>query len=190
LSRQAHFLLVLLTAAACNREPGPGDSCKPTDIRCVDPKTELACQKGVFMAAPCKGPMGCREDNKHLTCDTTGNAEGDSCSTDGEGTAQCIGDKQRITCRSGTYTIDFCRGPAGCRSDVGSVRCDQTKGEPGDPCHGNTSACSGDGKSVLSCHADRLAVAAQCPGEGGCSISEREVSCDLGKKEDDKKKGK
>jgi hypothetical protein len=174
--------------SSCNREPVAGDSCKPTDIRCLDPKTELACQKGTFIAAPCKGPMGCREDGKHLTCDATGNAEGDPCSLDDEGAAQCIGDKQRVTCRSGHYTLDFCRGPGGCRLEEGSVRCDQSIGQIGDPCHGSTNACSPDKKSVLSCHGDRLATAATCPGEGGCSVTDRQVDCDLGKKDDDKKK--
>jgi hypothetical protein len=47
-----------------------------------------------------------------------------------------------------------------------------------------------DGKSVLSCHGGAYAVAATCPGEGGCSIANHQVDCDLGKKEDDKKKGK
>jgi len=176
-----------LLALGCHREPGPGDSCKPGDIRCLDPKTELACQKGTFVSAPCKGPMGCREDGKHLTCDVTGNLEGDPCSSDDEGAAQCIGDRQRITCRGSRYSIEFCRGPSGCRAGSGSVRCDQSQAAVGDPCQGRTSACSADGKGVLSCYGGKVAVAAQCPGPGGCALRDGEVDCDLGKKDDGRK---
>ncbi len=186
--RPAVLVLVALALGACSREPGPGDACKSTDIRCVDPKTELACQKGTFIVVPCKGPLGCKEDGKHLVCDATGNAEGDPCSTDEEGAAQCIGDKQRITCRGGKYTVDFCRGEQGCDGKSGTIRCDQSKGRDGDPCHGATNACSEDGKRVLSCHDGRLATVASCPGEGGCSIHERQVDCDLGKKDEGKAK--
>jgi hypothetical protein len=185
--RAPALALLVLLATGCNKEPGPGDACKPTDIRCADPKTELACQRGTFIAAPCKGPMGCKEDGKHLFCDVTGNAEGDPCSTDEDGAAKCIGDKQRITCRGGKYTIDWCRGDQGCDAKTGTVKCDQSKGQDGDPCHGSTNACSQDGKRVLSCHDGRLGTAAECPGEAGCTIQDRQVSCDLGKKDDDKK---
>lgn len=178
--------LSLAGFSGCHREPGPGDECKRTDIRCVDPHTELACQKGVFVPVPCKGPAGCKEDAKHLTCDVTGNVEGDACSTDEEGSSACIGDQRRITCRGGRQTIDFCRGERGCKSEAGVIRCDQSKGEPGDPCHGETHACSTDGKEVLACRDGKLARAAMCPGEGGCSISAGKVDCDLGKKGDSK----
>jgi hypothetical protein len=188
-TRLAAVLFVAAAACgACNDEPGPGDACKPTEIRCVDPKTELACQKGVFIAAPCKGPMGCREDGKRLVCDFTGNAEGDTCSTEEDGNAKCIGADRRITCRAGKYAIDFCRGPLGCSSTGTSVRCDQAKADEGDPCRTTTSACSMDGKRVLACSQGRYRVSATCPGESGCSISEHEISCDLGKK-DTKKSG-
>jgi hypothetical protein len=185
---QAFAVLASFAALACSKEPAAGDSCKPTDIRCVDPKTELACQKGVFIVTPCKGPMGCREEaNKHLICDATGNAEGDPCSTDEEGAAQCIGDKRRITCREGRYVIDECRGAEGCKGG-GAVKCDQSKGEPGDPCRGETNSCSMDSKRVLTCNAGKLQISAECPGEGGCSIADHKIDCDLGKKDDPKKK--
>jgi hypothetical protein len=132
--------------------------------------------------------MGCREEaNKHLLCDFTGNAEGDPCSMEEEGSAQCIGDKRRITCRTGKYTIDECRGDDGCKGGTG-VKCDQSKGEPGDPCRGETNACSLDGKRVLACAAGKLQISAMCPGEGGCSIADHKIDCDLGKKDDPKKK--
>lgn len=179
------FFWVALVVA-CNRPPVPGDACKPTDVRCVDPTTELACQKGVFIAAPCKGALGCTDDGKRLLCDFSGNAEGDPCSLDDEGGAKCVGDRQRITCRAGRYTIDECRGAEGCRAE-GVVKCDQSRGQAGDPCRGSTNACSSDGKSVLACTAGRLQISAQCPGEGGCTIINRQVDCDLGKKDDPKK---
>jgi len=175
-------------SGACHHEPGPGDECKPTDIRCVDPGTELACQKGVFIAVPCKGPAGCRENGKHLACDVTGDAEGDPCSTDEEGTATCIGSDRRITCRAGKLTIDFCRGESGCRSEAGAVRCDHSKGELGDPCGGQTHACTLDGKAVLACHDGKLAQVALCPGVSGCSASQGKIDCDLGATDDKSKR--
>lgn len=186
-SPRVTFLLAAFALAGCHHEPGPGDECKPTDIRCVDPRTELACQKGVFVAVPCKGPAGCREDGKRLSCDVTGNAEGDACSTDEEGTATCIGSERRITCRGGKLTIDFCRGDSGCRSEAGTVRCDQSRGEPGDPCNGQTHACTADGKAVLGCHDGKLAQVATCPGESGCSVAQGKVDCDLGSAADKSK---
>lgn len=154
----------------------------------MDPKTELACDKGTFIAAPCKGPLGCREEgDKHLVCDFAGNAEGDPCSSDEEGAARCVGEKARITCRGGKYTIDQCRGDDGCKGG-GSVRCDQSKGETGDPCRGATNACTTDGKNVLTCVEGKLQISASCPGEGGCSVIEHKIDCDLGKKDDPKKK--
>jgi hypothetical protein len=188
--RCAAGTILLAVMGGCHREPGPGDECKRTDIRCTDPHTELACQKGIFVPVPCKGPAGCKEDGKKLTCDVTGNAEGDACSTDEEGSAACIGDSRRITCHGGKQTIDFCRGEKGCKSESGIVRCDQSQGEPGDPCHGQTHACATDGKEVLACRDGKLARAAICPGEGGCTISAGKVDCDLGKKGDDKKPSK
>jgi hypothetical protein len=152
----------------------------------VDPKTELACQKGVFIAAPCKGPLGCKEEGKHLLCDITGNAEGDPCSVEDEGNARCVGESQRITCLGGHYTVDFCRGPDGCKSDT-SVKCDQSKAADGDPCRSQTNACTADGKSVLSCVQGKFRPSAQCSGPDGCTIVDRQISCDLGKKEPAKK---
>lgn len=184
-------LVVSITHSACKHVPGPGDECKPTDIRCVDPKTELACQSGVFISAPCKGPLGCREDGKRLVCDFSGNATGDPCSTDEEGSARCVGEDQRITCMAGKYFVDFCRGPEACKSTGTSVKCDQTKGQDGDPCVGKSNACSTDGKRVITCHDGRFVTTAHCEGEGGCSVTASQVDCDLGKKETDKgKKGK
>lgn len=183
LPRVARSAIFAFLCFGCNKPPVPGDACKPTEIRCVDLKTELACQKGVFMAAPCNGPLGCREDGKHLVCDFSGNAEGDPCSLDEEGSAKCMGDKQRVTCRAGKYTIDACRGDEGCRAGNG-VKCDQSKGEAGDPCRGATNACTTDGKSVLACTSGKLQVSAQCSGDLGCTIVDRQVDCDLGKKDE------
>ena len=183
--RWTPLVWVFLFFGCKEKPPGPGDPCKPTEIRCVDAKTELACQKGTFIEAPCKGPAGCKADTNHLYCDFTGNATGDPCSTDDEGNAKCIGTDRRITCRGGKYFVDACRGDEGCRS-AGIIRCDQSKAEDDDACTGQTNACSTDGKRVLTCHDGRLVTTAQCPGEDGCTIVEHKVSCDLGKKEADK----
>jgi hypothetical protein len=188
--RAACTLAVFATLFGCKRIPGPGDECKPTDIRCVDPKTELACQHGVFIAAPCKGPLGCREDGKRLVCDFSGNATGDPCSTEDEGNARCVGEDQRITCLGGKYFVDYCRGPEQCKSTGTSLKCDQTKAQEGDPCRGKSNSCSTDGKRVLTCHDDRFVTTAHCDGESGCSVSQGEINCDLGKKEENPKSKK
>lgn len=189
--RLVAFAAVVAAAAGCHHESGPGDECKPTDIRCVDPKTELACQSGVFISAPCKGPLGCREDGKRLVCDFSGNATGDPCSTDEEGNARCTADGQRVTCHEGKYFVDFCRGPEGCKSTGTSLKCDQSKSQDGDPCTGQSNACSPDGKRVVTCRNGHFVTTAVCEGESGCTVTSSEVNCDLGKKESDKaKKGK
>lgn len=177
---------LLLFGACKEKPPGPGDPCKKTDILCLDPRTELACQRGVFVAAPCKGPLGCREDGKHLQCDFSGNQDGDPCSTDDEGNARCTADGRRITCTGGHYEIDTCRGDEGCRSTGSELRCDRSKAEEGDGCKGTTNACSLDGKRVLACSQGKFRTSAPCPGEGGCAFADHEIHCDLGKKEEGK----
>jgi len=178
------LLLPVLLAIGCKNEPGVGDPCKPKDRRCLDAKRELACQSGTFVEVPCKGPRGCREEIQKLHCDITGNAPGDPCSTDDEGIGACTQEGTAwVVCRSGKYLAERCRGPKGCHDDGGRLRCDQSVADDGDPCARETNACSPDGKRVLTCQNGKFVTQARCPGEGGCSIAEGEVTCSLGKKQ-------
>jgi hypothetical protein len=53
-------------------------------------------------------------------------------------------------------------------SDGDKVHCDQSIGEIGDPCEGDTAACSEDGKKMLGCKADKRALLRTCP--RGCKV--------------------
>lgn len=174
--------------AGCKEKPPePGDECKPKDMWCVDKHTELACQDGVFIAAPCKGPKGCREDKDTLRCDFSGNAIGDPCSTEDDGNAKCIGDaKKWVICRGGKYWVEHCRGGEGCHR-AGTLRCDQSKAVEGDACATKSNACSVDGLKVLTCKDGRFVATASCKGEAGCAVVDRKIQCDLGKKDDEGK---
>jgi hypothetical protein len=173
----AALLPVLLLG--CEHQPAPGQPCKPEGVRCLDPKTELACQNGFFIAAPCKGPDGCRETEKRLLCDIRGNAAGDVCSTGDEGNSRCSVDgRQRIVCRGGKYVVEPCRGRRGCHATGGTHRCDQSLAVDGDACTGSASACAADGKRVLTCKAGRFEEAARCEGKGGCTVLDGQLTCD------------
>ena len=46
------------------------------------------------------------------------------------------------------YTLETCKGPAGCAEANGATTCDSTRADVGDPCVAeNTGACSVDGKA-------------------------------------------
>ncbi|MBM4363970.1 MAG: hypothetical protein FJ104_14920, partial [Deltaproteobacteria bacterium] len=160
-SPRVFVMLAALALSGCPGKPAPGDACKPTDIRCADPATELACESGKLVAAPCRGPLGCREEGDRLLCDFSGNAEGDRCSRGDEGAARCVDPSRRISCRGGTYRIDSCRGEQGCASTGSGVRCDQSRGAVGDRCEGGMRACTLDGAAVLECYQGALAVSAR-----------------------------
>lgn len=183
-SLSASFVLAAsFFVGGCDKTLGPGDPCKPTDARCLDPKTELACQDGVLIAAPCKGPKGCREGKEMLLCDFSGNAVGDPCSAADEGNGLCLAaNKSWIVCRGGKYHIEPCRGEQGCRRSGGKLRCDQSTAQPGDSCTGATNACDPYGMRVLTCKDGKFVESAICGGERGCSIEQGEIRCDLGKK--------
>jgi hypothetical protein len=169
----------LLVVAACDDKGAPGDPCKPTDAQCLDPHTELACESGVLVAAPCKGPKGCRETGQELLCDFSENEAGDRCARSDEGAAQCRpSHTERIRCTGGAYVIEPCRGDDGCHTAAGKVLCDQSRGKAGEPCSGKTHACTMDGKALLECADGRFQQSAACPGEGGCAIGAGAVQCD------------
>src|SRR5215470_17821934 len=76
---------VRAVVAALGCRSKPGDTCRAGTSTCMDRTTELACQAGRYIAAPCRGPEGCSEKASVVTCDVAANVTGDVCSTDDEG---------------------------------------------------------------------------------------------------------
>ncbi len=169
-------LLLVVAAAGC--EAKVGDVCEAGKAACKDGKTELTCEKGKFIAAACKGPKGCRVESGSLHCDVSGNAEGDPCSTDDEGSAQCRPDaKSIVACEKGKYAFSPCRGPKGCTQKGDTATCDTTLGQAGDKCEGTGYACSVDRKSVLKCTGGKAVVDEKCPGKQTCKSAGNKVGC-------------
>ncbi|MBK7584226.1 MAG: DUF1962 domain-containing protein [Myxococcales bacterium] len=172
-------LFALCALAAC--KPAPGGSCDRGEAKCVDKQSQLVCQKGSYIQAPCKGPRGCGLTPTGVSCDITGNQPGDICSTDEEGASGCIDAKTKIVCSGGKFAATTCRGPRGCETQEGRPLCDLSVAEPGDACREAdlTKACSVDGKQYLSCRAGKMTMEFQCLGPNGCKSEAGKLSCDM-----------
>lgn len=173
------FLVLLALSSAC--KPGPGSSCDKGEARCVDKKSQLVCQKGSYIQAPCKGPRGCGLSPSGVSCDISGNQAGDACSTDEEGASACNDPKTRIVCTGGKFVATTCRGPKGCETQEGRPLCDVSVAEPGDACRDadKTKACSVDGKQYLACKDGKMTMEFQCLGPGGCKSEGGKLGCDM-----------
>ncbi len=170
---------LVLAIATLGCDAKVGDPCEAGKAACKDGKTELVCQKGKFVAAPCKGPKGCHVEAGKLHCDISGNAEGDLCSTDDEGSAQCRADKKSIVaCEKGKYAFSPCRGPKGCEQKGDTATCDTSLGKAGDKCEGTGYACSVDRKSLLKCTSGKAVVDEKCPGKQTCKSAGNKVGCE------------
>src|SRR5207249_3648910 len=122
---------LLLFAATAGCKPGVGDACEKGNVTCVDGKNAVVCQSSKYVAVPCKGANGCAGEKAAATCDASGNAAGDACSTDEEGSAWCAADsKAKLLCKGGKLAAEPCRGPKGCKGQS----CDTSFAEVGDPC--------------------------------------------------------
>ncbi len=101
---------------------------------------------------------------------------GTSCSGHAKG---CETPTSRLACSGGVYTLETCKGPAGCAEANGATTCDSTRADVGDPCVAeNTGACSVDGKAKLLCQNGKLAFVTRCAGEG-CVVDDRgEAHCE------------
>lgn len=172
---------VLVLAFLCSCKPGPGSSCDKGEARCIDKKSQLVCQKGSYIQAPCKGPRGCSLTPSGVSCDITGNQPGDVCSTDEEGASACLDPKTKIVCTDGKFVATSCRGPKGCETLDGRPLCDLSISEPGDACReaDKTKACSVDGKQYLACKAGKMTLEFQCLGPNGCKSDGGQLSCDM-----------
>jgi len=172
-------LLFLALFGAC--KPGPGSSCDKGEARCVNKQSQLVCQSGSYIEAPCRGPRGCALTPTGVSCDITGNKAGDVCSTDEEGASACVDPKTKVVCSAGKFLATSCRGPKGCETQEGRPLCDLSVSEPGDPCReaDKTKACSVDGKQYLVCKAGKMTMEFQCLGPNGCKSDGGKLNCDL-----------
>jgi len=83
--------ITAFSAAAPGCKSKPGDSCKMGTAVCADEHSELSCQDGKLIAAPCKGAKGCATNGSLVECDVSANADGDVCSTEDENKGACAG---------------------------------------------------------------------------------------------------
>jgi len=95
-------LLAAVTLAflgACGAHEG--GTCSGGVYHCDAQDEVLECRGGTWVAVPCKGPGGCRAVTGGITCDITGNQEGDGCPSAMEGTGFCRGTapQSMFTCR-------------------------------------------------------------------------------------------
>jgi DNA-directed RNA polymerase subunit RPC12/RpoP len=181
------------SAAPLNPIAAVGEACDGRRAACAkDGKSELSCGAGGKMAVvgTCKGPNACRVTDRgdSITCDTTLADPGDPCNvTD----SACATDhKAEVRCQGGRFAVlATCKGPDGCTLTPSSkgkrftLSCDDHIADVGDPCFDSTrTACSSDGKSLLTCTAQRFVVDRAC--KRGCKLrkivgtDETELDCD------------
>jgi hypothetical protein len=143
------------------------------------------CQDGKYIAAPCRGPKGCSVAGTTVSCDFSGNQDGDACPSAGEGEAACTADKQQmVLCRGGRYQLEACRGPKHCDATGAKVECDNSLQVEGDRCATEESAaCSVDKQKTLMCKGGKFAVRQICRGPKKCDAQSGRVTCDRGHQE-------
>jgi hypothetical protein len=167
-----------LVAAGCR--PGVGSRCDKGDARCLDGTRSLACESEKYIEVPCRGPGGCRSEEKGTSCDISRNQPGDRCSRDEEGAAACVDPKRLLTCRQGKFETVACHGPKGCLVEYGHATCDATLGDAGEACRENgKKACALDGSRVLECRENVLVPLYACRGERRCSVASGRLDCDV-----------
>jgi len=174
-------LFCLCTVALFGCRPKVGSSCDMGEARCQDHHTQLACQQGHYIATPCRGPKGCARTDAGVSCDISKNKPGDAYSTDDEGAAVCLDNKQMIACRGGKYRLQKCRGPEGCQTEGARAKCDTSISVPGDNCHEpGSKACSTDGTQLLACQDGKMTLVNYCRGEDGCTAAAGgKLGCDM-----------
>jgi len=133
---------------------------------------------------PCRGPLGCHVD----VCDQSIARLGDVCWM-GNDDACTEDGREMLRCSGRTWsTVIACKGPSGCRprgaSDgkgtLARSFCDQSIAEAGEACVAEgTSACSGDGKALLTCNGGTFERTATCVGEP-CKRSGSKLLCRKG----------
>ena len=185
LAARALVATALFALAAC--KPKEGGSCTFTKATCTSSDEGLFCEHpgtgpGKLRRYHCGGPKGCYRDGTMIRCDQSVGAIGDRCTPGSSGGSCDVAGDALLECTGGTLTKEFaCRGPGGCTSVAGRVKCDTSVAEVGDPCSAaneGKSACTPDHKERLDCASGKHVVAARCEGPAGCTNDKGEVRCD------------
>lgn len=93
--------VIFVTAAGCSSAKA-GDKCDTSGFLCADATTALECKVGAWVSLPCKGSGGCKRTSDTVTCDMSGNVEGDACASSAEGKGLCSADgTATFECRDG-----------------------------------------------------------------------------------------
>jgi hypothetical protein len=130
---------------------------------------------GKYVLEACKGPNGCKETPKGVTCDSTLGDVGDPCAA--ANTYVCSTDKKtRLRCEDGKLAFVLRCSKDGCSvDDNGGAHCNDPYAKIGDPCKQLSNqteraagACNEDFKSELRCQNGKMALTHQCRGEEGC----------------------
>jgi hypothetical protein len=100
-----------LLLAGCGQSAG--DSCEGSGFVCQEDALALECRGGTWREVPCRGPLGCRETDDSVRCDTLNNRAGDACASSAEGKGLCTPDGLGVLeCRQGvleqTATCSAC----------------------------------------------------------------------------------
>ncbi len=179
-SGDASFPTISCDVAAAS----PGKACVGIAAACAaDGRAVSACLMGTFQdLVPCRGPKGCHGD----FCDQSIARPGETCWY-GFYDDACSEDGQRmLRCAGRTRSVVFaCKGPVGCLAEGASdgkgilarAFCDQSVADVGDPCAADGyAACSGDGKSLLTCKGGTFERTATCVGEP-CKREQGKAKC-------------
>lgn len=178
-------LVALVALDGC--KPQLGDTCQGERQVCSDSHTALYCMYGRMTPVACKGPRGCKLDDKSqlVDCDFSGSADGDTCLKKFDNVSVCSGDKKTlVTCADSKFVHTACPGPNGCNLQS-VVSCDQTVGVVGGKCDPKEPAwkrrCTPDSKAILVCKDGKLVQAHACTGPKGCTLdaAKNSASCDF-----------
>jgi hypothetical protein len=89
-----------LLLAGCGQSAG--DTCEGGGFVCQEDVVALECRGGKWREVPCRGPLGCRETDDAVRCDTSNNRAGDACASSAEGRGLCRADGLAVLeCREG-----------------------------------------------------------------------------------------
>ncbi|NTX57411.1 hypothetical protein [Myxococcus sp. CA039A] len=111
-----------LLLAGCGGASAGDDCDEAGSFVCQENVLALECRTGTWREVPCRGPLGCRESDEAVRCDTSGNVGGDACSSSSEGRGLCRRDgKAVLECRQGVLVeTATC---ATCEVDNSEVTC-------------------------------------------------------------------
>jgi hypothetical protein len=102
-------------------------------------------------------------------------AAGETCTAPRQG---CADPRTALLCVSGRLADVPCRGKAGCSIAESGPTCDRDLAATGDPCTGETFACSPDGLDMLACRAGAFDVSQHCRGPRHCARQGSTIECD------------